>query len=332
MLGSPAIASLVSSGLVANPAASPAFLPTLACLGTLLAASLGPILVAERAPGCDRVLLRRWVVWAAIAPLYPVAVLSGPLVAALFAAVLGIQAAREYAALTGLPPAYRRALLLAAPLPALAALLGFGAHAALPTLLLLAGTLLPLTLADTRGGTRHLALAGFGWAYLPWLLGYLVLLQRDVPGGPEWLVALGLAVALADVGAYLAGRRFGRRKLAPTISPNKTWAGALGSIVGAALGLGLAVAPVAWNHLSGSAIPGPLVGPAALGPMKLVVLALVVAAGAIWGDLVESLLKREHGVKDAGAWLPGFGGLLDRVDSLVLVLPLSYFVLRGGLA
>jgi phosphatidate cytidylyltransferase len=65
-----------------------------------------------------------------------------------------------------------------------------------------------------------------------------------------------------------------------------------------------------------------------LGAAALLGLALVVAVGAVWGDLLESLVKRAAGAKDAGAWLPGFGGLLDRVDSLVVVLPLSYYYLR----
>ncbi len=321
MLGSLPFASPTAGDLLANPAASPAFLPTLGGSGALLLASLGPLLAASRGSEQGVVLRRRWATWAAIAPLYLLAVLSGPAVAALFAAALSVQAAREYAALVGLAPAYRRALLVAAPLPALAALLGPAAWAALPTLLLLVGTLLPLLRADVRAGMRQLALAAFGWAYLPWLLSYLVLLQRDVAGGPEWLVALGLAVALADVGAYVAGRRFGRRRLAPAISPHKTWAGVLGSLLGATLGLALA----AWSSLSGPG--GALLAPEA---SRLLALALLVAGGATWGDLVESLLKREHGAKDAGTWLPGFGGLLDRIDSLVLVLPLAYYALRGG--
>jgi phosphatidate cytidylyltransferase len=130
------------------------------------------------------------------------------------------------------------------------------------------------------------------------------------------LLALGLAVALADVGAYCAGKTLGGRKLAPAISPQKTWGGVAGAGLGAALGL----------SLLRFALPTAL--SAASSGLTLAGLAVVVAVGAVWGDLLESLLKREAGVKDAGAWLPGFGGLLDRIDSLVLVLPLSYYFLR----
>jgi|SRR5581483_5776840 len=307
---------------LSNPAASPALLPTAASLGGLLLASLGALAAVERGRLGQSVLLRRWAIWALITPLYVVGVLSGPLVAWLFVSLLSIQALREYAALVGLPPRYGRVLLACAPLAGLAALAGPAAQAALPPLLLIAATLPPLLRGDARDGGRHLARAVFGWAYLPWLLSYLLLIQRDVRGGPEVLLALGLAVALADVGAYCVGKMLGGRKLAPAISPRKTWGGVAGALLGAALGLGLGAAS------SAPTLAPPVALGAASSAPTLAGLAIVVAGGAVWGDLLESLLKREAGVKDAGAWLPGFGGLLDRLDSLVLVLPLSYYYLR----
>ena len=308
---------------LSNPAASPAFLPTATSLGGLLLASLAALAAVERGRLRQSVLLRRWATWALIAPTYVVGVLSGPLVAWLLVSALSVQALREYAALVGLQPLYRRVLIECGPLAGLAALAGPAAHAALPPLLLIAATLQPLLRGEARGGARHLARAVFGWAYLPWLLSYLLLIQRDVPGGPELLLALGLAVALADVGAYCVGKTLGRRKLAPAISPHKTWGGVAGTLLGAALGLGLMNATgVLGAGSSASSYSAVSSAPFLPG------LALVVAVGAIWGDLLESLLKREAGVKDAGAWLPGFGGLLDRLDSLVLVLPLSYYFLR----
>jgi phosphatidate cytidylyltransferase len=299
---------------LSNPAASPAFLSTVVSLGGLLLASLGALVAVERGRLRQSVLLRRWATWALIAPLYVIGVLSGPLVAWLFVSALSVQALREYAALVGLPPLYRRVLVASGPLAALAALVGPGAQAALPPLLLIAATLQPLLRAGASVDTRHLARAVFGWAYLPWLLSYLLLIQREVAGGPELLLALGLAVALADVGGYCVGKALGHRQLAPAISPHKTWGGAVGTLIGAGLGLGLGDAAGALGAASNAS--------------TLAGLGVVVAVGAVWGDLLESLLKREAGVKDAGAWLPGFGGLLDRLDSLVLVLPLSYYYWR----
>lgn len=297
---------------ISNAAASPAFLPTAICLVGLLLASLAVLVVIERRQLGNSMLFARWKTWALIAPVAFLGVLSGPAVALLFVWVLSVQALREYATMVALPPLYRHVLLAAGLLPGPAALVGPVAHAALPTLLLLAATLQPLLTADVRAGTRRLALAVFGWAYLPWLLSYLLLIQRDLAGGPELLLALALAVALSDVGAFTLGKLIGRRKLAPTISPNKTWGGVLGNLLGAALGLALLAFAL----------------PAIYSPPVLAGLALLVAVGAVWGDLLESLIKRECGVKDASTWLPGFGGLLDRIDSLLLVLPLSYYYLR----
>lgn len=137
------------------------------------------------------------------------------------------------------------------------------------------------------------------WCALGWL-------HADPDLGPRWsLFALGLVWA-ADSGAYFAGMRFGRRKLAPRISPGKSWEGVWGGLA-ASLLLALAVPPVlgvAWGSLP-----------------ALVLLALVTVAVSIVGDLFESLLKRHSGAKDSGSVIPGHGGLMDRLDSLLAALP-----------
>ena len=124
--------------------------------------------------------------------------------------------------------------------------------------------------------------------------------------GHRWLLAALALVWAADSGAYFAGRRFGRRKLAPTISPNKTIEGAIGGLVA-----GLAVA-LAFGAFAGATVA------------QLPLLALVAAAtvlASIVGDLVESLLKRQAGAKDSGTLIPGHGGVLDRIDGVLAALP-----------
>ena len=130
--------------------------------------------------------------------------------------------------------------------------------------------------------------------------------------GAATFVALAVAVAVSDVAAFVIGRRFGRTPLAPRLSPTKTRAGAVGNVVGAAIGLAL-FAPVLTTGF---------------GVAFTVALVPIVAIGSIWGDLLESAAKREAGQKDAGRWLPGFGGILDRIDSLLITLPLAYWTLR----
>jgi phosphatidate cytidylyltransferase len=121
--------------------------------------------------------------------------------------------------------------------------------------------------------------------------------------GPQLLLFLILLVVAADVGAYFAGRRFGRNKLAPRVSPGKTWEGVFGGFVAAAL---LAALGVWWFQLDAP---------------RFLALCLVVVVASIVGDLTESLFKRHAGLKDSGTLLPGHGGLLDRVDSVTAAAP-----------
>jgi phosphatidate cytidylyltransferase len=303
--------------MLSDPLVHPLLWPTVQRVGGLLAAILLLIVLVDGRHG--RALLRRplfqkWCSWAIIAPVYTLAVLGGALPTALLALAISLQGLREYATLTSLPPAYRRGLLALGALAAPAALVSPAFFFALPPLLLVLGTI-SLFQPGQHDGVRHLGLAIFGWGYLALLPALLVLLHHDAAGGPGLLLAVGLAVALGDVGAYTAGTLLGRRPLAPHLSPSKTWEGAAGGLVGALLGLGMM--SVAWPAAQ------PLV-PAGL------LWALVIGLGCVWGDLVESAIKRAGDAKDAGTWLPGFGGLLDRVDSLVLVLPLVYYGVQAG--
>ncbi|MDF3982230.1 phosphatidate cytidylyltransferase [Luteibacter sp. PPL201] len=126
--------------------------------------------------------------------------------------------------------------------------------------------------------------------------------------GPGWTLLALVIVWAADTGAYFSGRQFGRRKLAPRISPGKTWAGVYGALVA-----GGAVA-VLGGYLLGVRGGVPLTG--------MLVLGVATVAIAVVGDLFESLLKRHADVKDSGALFPGHGGLLDRLDSVFAALPI----------
>ncbi len=300
--------------LISNPLASPYWWPLLALLGSVLGGSLPLLLLAGRRAGAvgRSLLLRRWGVWVAIAPVFVLALLGGTLPLALVLALAIGQGLREYARLVGLPSTLARALVGAGVLTPLVALLPPAWFAALPFLLLLGATL-PLVLrwgAGVGEGVRHLAFAALGWLYVAGFLTHALLLYGAGAGGPGLLLAVGVGTALSDVGAFVVGSRLGGPKLAPAISPNKTWAGVGGNLLGAAGGA----------LLTAFALPLDTRG------LLLVLLPLLIAGGALWGDLLESCLKRAGGAKDAGAWLPGFGGLLDRLDSLIVVAPLVYYV------
>ena len=150
-----------------------------------------------------------------------------------------------------------------------------------------------------------LALLAAAWA---------ALIELRAQGSLMLLSAMAL-VWVADVGAYAVGRTIGRRKLAPSISPGKSWEGAVGAalIVTAAV---LATA-LAWPDVR--TLPARLVHGA--GWPLAVLLAVALSALSVVGDLYESLLKRQAGVKDSGRTLPGHGGVLDRIDALLPVMP-----------
>lgn len=165
----------------------------------------------------------------------------------------------------------------------------------------------PRQLQHRRIATQSLA----SWVVFSMLVGgawlAAVLLQQL---GAAWLIAVVVTTVLADVAAYFVGRAFGRHKLAPAISPGKTREGAAGGIIAAALWVaaaacGLGVATTALQ-IAVAAVAG-----AGLG------------ACAVMGDLWESLLKRQAGVKDSSQLLPGHGGVLDRIDAQLAVLPIA---------
>ena len=161
----------------------------------------------------------------------------------------------------------------------------------------------------TRGWGIPWYMAGFFYAVLP----ALALLWVRERGGLDLLIWVFIVTWSTDIGAYFAGRKFGKRKLAPSISPKKTVEGLYGGIAAAALLGG------AWVLAMGLAKP-------------LLVAAPLFAIAAQGGDLFESGLKRRAGVKDSSNLLPGHGGVLDRLDGLVPVAVLTALAQLGGLA
>jgi phosphatidate cytidylyltransferase len=147
-----------------------------------------------------------------------------------------------------------------------------------------------------------------GTLYCGWLLGLLVTLRLD---GRNWVYLVIIATFASDTLAYFIGKAFGRHKLAPSISPGKTWEGAIAGIFGALIIslLFTRATPLQLNITPGEAI----------------VLGFFISVIGQIGDLAESLLKRSVGVKDSGGLMPGHGGLLDRIDSIVFAGAVIYF-------
>jgi phosphatidate cytidylyltransferase len=156
--------------------------------------------------------------------------------------------------------------------------------------------------------------ASFGAMYTGLFTAHLVLLMA-MPAGAKWLLFLTTITAASDTGAYFTGRALGRHKLCPSVSPKKTVEGFLGGMLCGTAGA-ILVARLLFDNIT--------IYPFAAAALALAVLGVV-------GDLVESLLKRSAGVKDSGHILPGHGGILDRVDSLLLTAPVLYYLVSCNL-
>jgi phosphatidate cytidylyltransferase len=310
--------------LLTNPLANHLFVPFAGLLLVLLGSAAGALLTVQQlhlvhggstlqTSGVSQyVLWQRYRTWAIISILFTSAVFCGPLVMVALCTFLCWQGTREYVALTDLPKRYQVALLSGGLLTCAAVLIsGPSVLNNVPVLAFFAWSLLALLSPGDGAETGQRFNDGlnglWGYLYLGWLPVYLQALSYGRFSG--LILTVGLGVALSDVGAFCTGKALGGPQLAPRLSPNKTWGGVLGNILGAALAL--ALTSYALPHLQ-------------LWQQGL--FTLTIALGSVWGDLLESLFKRQHGVKDAGALLPGFGGLLDRIDSLLIVAPLVYYL------
>jgi phosphatidate cytidylyltransferase len=162
--------------------------------------------------------------------------------------------------------------------------------------------------ADLAGGVRRAALGWFGVMYVGFLTAHVVVLRQSSPEAWRWVLFTIFVAMGSDTGGYFGGRWFGRRKLLPAVSPSKTVEGALGSVAGAVV-LALFCRLVFFDRTDTGVATG---------------LAVVVSVLGQAGDLAESALKRAFGAKDSGWIVPGHGGILDRLDSLLLPVVFMY--------
>jgi len=169
---------------------------------------------------------------------------------------------------------------------------------------------------ENSTGLTAIAVTLFGLMYVPWLLNFI---QKIFffPGveGKFFLLYFIMLTKFSDMGAYVVGSLIGRHKMIPRISPGKTWEGFVGAIV---VSTG---ASVVFVHYFGSHMAG-------MNVHHAIVLGIILSSTAVVGDLIESLFKRECGAKDSGNVLPGIGGVLDLLDSILFNAPIMYLYLR----
>ena len=195
--------------------------------------------------------------------------------------------------------------------------LGQSVSTGLLVLALLASCIRSLSERDNSNRVESVAATVIGVLYIPFMLQFLVaILMRATDSGENlalclWVVAVA---KFCDVGALLTGLAVGRHKMAPNISPKKTWEGAVGGVL-ISSGVGAAIAYFAAAYL-----------PPEMTPLVAAIIAAPLAIVAIISDLIESAVKRRADTKDTGALIPGIGGAFDLTDSLILTAPVAYFI------
>lgn len=294
----------------------------LAAFAILLA--VGALLVVLRSKLGAEGFAKIWATyrsWWVMIPLFLAVLALGRTAFILSLAALAIMAVREYAAATGL---YRDwwmtgviylgvgavALLSWMPNSRLDVMGWYGMFMALPVYMVGAILVIPILRNRSRGQLQTMCLAVLGFIYLAWMFGHFGFLA-NADNGTAYLLYLFFAVVFGDVAAYTFGRLFGKRPLRDQISPNKTLEGALCSLAGS----------MALPWLLRFTFPE-------FSPLQLMLTGLIVGVGGQLGDLAISTIKRDLGVKDLGQMIPGHGGVLDRVDSLIFVAPLFFHMVR----
>ncbi len=293
-----------------------------ALVGTLLAC-IGLLLLAlTYGFGCQlNSVWRTYRSWLVMVPMVLVVLVAGRVATIVSVALLATFAFREFARATGLD---RDAWITGAVYLGIAAVAAtslvedpwqhvhgwYGLFMALPVYVVGLILIVPVVRDRTKGQLHNSALAVLGFIYVGWMFSHVGFMANS-PHAYGYLMFLLLAVEGSDVAAFTSGKLFGRRKLREAISPNKTWGGALG-------GLAFSMA-LPW--LLRFSFPH-------FGWVQLVLAGLIVGIGGQLGDLTLSMIKRDIGVKDMGSLIPGHGGLLDRVDSLIFTAPLFFHMVR----
>jgi len=300
-----------------NPFDNPLFLPSLKIVGWLFLFGFAIVLFFARKDfkaGLQGELGKRFIGWMIIAPVFLIATFVRGHIAALILFIFFYRVLAEYIRVVGVERPYAIYLYVLVPVTFFVAQYYPEFYFTLPAASILLLTLVPILSRRVEDLYTQLSFTGRGYLYLVWSVAHLILLQQLAGTGLVLLTAVG--VALSDVMQYTVGKLIGKHIISPEVNPRKAWEGLIGDFLGA----GTAV----W--LFRFALPPEFT------LIHQIILAAIIGLGAAWGDLISSMIKRVANTKDWGNIIPGHGGLLDRANSMVIVIPLvyyfAYFVLR----
>jgi phosphatidate cytidylyltransferase len=294
-----------------NPLTDPFFLPSLKIVVALFV--FGGLVVAffarkDLRAGVTGELGKRLIGWMMLTPLFLVAAFAGGVVGAIILLIFFYRITVEYVRVVGVERSYAIYLYGLIPITFVLASFAPALYFALPALSILLLSAVPILTGRPQNLYQQLSYAGRGYLYLVWSTGHLILLKEL--GGVGLLMLVASGVALSDAMQFTVGKLIGKHIISPEVNPRKAWEGLLGDLIGA----GLAVALFSFAL------------PPQFGPAEKAALAVVIGLGAAWGDLASSLVKRVAGAKDWGDIIPGHGGLLDRANSMVVAVPLAYYL------
>jgi phosphatidate cytidylyltransferase len=297
-----------------NPFANDLFLPVFLRVMLLIVVGLLAVLVAQwRSLRVWRrsTLFLRTRTWFLIGPLFVLAVFTGGFFAFLLATFVVLQGLSEFVRFAGIERPYAYLLIFWGLVGLLAAALARDFFGFLPFGFFILLTLVPILSGRVQDGHRQVADTLVGYVFVGLPMAYIVFVNSAEPWGLNFLVIVTVSVAVADIAAYAVGTAVGGPKLVPRVDPAKTWGGVLGSLIGAAVGVALlwVAVPEEWSIAS------------------VVVLVLVLAVGGVWGDLTEGFIRTAFRTEARSTLLLGYGGVLGRVNSLLMAFPLCYYAL-----
>jgi phosphatidate cytidylyltransferase len=293
-----------------NPLTDPIFWPTVRVCLLLFILGFGLVLYFGRKDlkaSLTGELGKRFLGWLLIAPLFMLAAFVGGIVAAAILLFFFFRIVSEYVTIVGVKRDYAIYLYSLIPVTIVTAQFISDLFFTLPAFSILLLSLIPILTRKIDDLYGQMSFAGRGYLYLIWSVAHLILLKQLA--GTGMVVLVGIGVALSDVMQYTFGKLLGKHIICPEVNPRKAWEGLVGDFLGASLAV----------YLMQFAIPPEFTLP------YLIALVVLIGVGSAWGDLAPSLVKRVAGVKDWGHIIPGHGGLLDRANSMVIVIPLVYY-------
>jgi phosphatidate cytidylyltransferase len=305
--------------LINNPLNNPLLVPVTLRLVSVLGAGLILVLIfnIKNLKGLfQSEVWKRYIAWVFMAPTFLLAIFLGGIPALLFISFLIYKASSEYWEMLGLPFIYRKLLLVNAVISIVISLAFPELITILPIIYFLLIVLVSVVNNQLEEIFNNVCYTLFGSIWISFTLVHF-LLFRGVTQGENLLILIGFSVALADICAFCVGKLFYKLKIgvnykiANLISPNKTYAGTLGNITGAVIGV------LIFSSLNTN-----------ISLHLLIIMGICIGVSAILGDLSESMIKRFADVKDSSDSIPGHGGFLDRIDSLLIVIIVCFYFIK----